>query len=113
MDNFVTAKTYRLAAWTKPLPQPAQRELRLAFPKGQRQPLVRPSYHPRRQREPAAAAWQATAPYQARHGDQRMFPRTPMTAGRVPDTETSPVAALRGEGWPGRVLGHLPVGGVD
>jgi hypothetical protein len=33
MDNFVTAKIYRLAAWTKPLPQPAQRELRLAFPK--------------------------------------------------------------------------------
>jgi hypothetical protein len=33
MDNFLTAKTYRLVAWTKPLPQPAQRELRLAFPK--------------------------------------------------------------------------------
>jgi len=36
----VTAKTYRLAAWAKPVPQPAHRELRLAFPKGQRQPLA-------------------------------------------------------------------------
>jgi hypothetical protein len=31
MDNFVSAKTYRLAAWTKPSPQPAQRELRLVL----------------------------------------------------------------------------------
>ena len=27
-------------------------------------------------------ARQAAAPYQARHGDQRMFPRMPMTVGR-------------------------------
>jgi len=33
MDNFVTAKSYRLAAWTKPLPQSAQRELLWHCPK--------------------------------------------------------------------------------
>jgi len=84
MNNFVTAKTYRLAAWTKPLTQPAQRELRLAFPKGHPQPLVRPPYHRAVKENLLQRAWQATAPYQARHGDQRTFPRTPMTAGRVP-----------------------------
>ena len=36
-----------------------------------------------------------------------MFPRTPMTVGRVPGTRTSPVSALGGEGWSGRVFCHL------
>jgi hypothetical protein len=107
MDNFVTAKTYRPAAWTKPLPQPAERELRLAFPKvsGSRwsdRNTTRGVKENLLQR-----AWQAAAPYQARHGDQRMFPRTPMTAGKVPGTRISPVAALGGEGWSGRVFCHL------
>ena len=107
MDNFVTAKTYRLAAWTKPLPQPPQRELRLAFPKvsGSRWS----DRHTTRgvKENLLQRAWQAAAPYQARHGDRRMFPRTLMTVGRVPGTRTSPVSALGGEGWSGRVFCHL------
>jgi hypothetical protein len=86
-DNFVIAKTYRPAARIKPLPQLAQRELRLAFPKvsGSRwsdRNTTRGVKENLLQR-----ASQAAAPYQARHGDQRMFPRTPMTVGKVPARE--------------------------
>ena len=107
MGNFVSAKTYRLAAWTKPLPQPAQRELRLAFPKVSGS-LWSDRHTTRGVKENLLQlAWQAAAPYQARHGDQRTFPRTPMTVGRVPGTRTSPVSALGGKGWSGRASCHL------
>jgi hypothetical protein len=96
MDNFVTAKIYRLAAWTKPLPQPAQRELRLAFPKvgGSRWS----DRHTTRgvKENLLQRAWQAAAPYQARHGDRRMFPRTLMTVGRFPAREQHQCRRLAG-----------------
>src|SRR6266516_5512240 len=107
MDNFLTAKIYRLAAWTKPLPQPAQRELRLAFSKGQRQPLVRPPYHPRRQREPAAAGVASRCSISSPPWRPADVPAHADDRGQVPGTRTAPVPALGGEGWSGMASCHL------
>jgi hypothetical protein len=104
----VTAKTYRPAAWIKPLPQLAQRELPLAFPKVSGRRLSDRNTTRDVKENLLQRASQAATPYQARHGDQRMFPRTPTTVGKVPGTRISPVAALGGESWSGRVFCHLP-----